>query len=204
MQKTSKGAVALSMRLRGNNAHVLKHISQYFANVPKVRGLNTYAGMYSRTTTNLQAVLPQLKALYKATGKPVYIVGTISTARVNGKAVKLPTARHAFNRRPFALVQKALLAIGVNAINPACLKAFARAIHGKYTPGTNGPAMFNAVASKSGAKFTVKRLQRTNKRSVRGCCAIVVVNPMRSFTSLGVQQELAHAIKFNPVPIYRV
>lgn len=204
MQKVNKEAVALSMKLRGNNAHALKRIARYFANTPSVKYLKAYESIYRRTTANIEAILPELKTLYAATGKPIYIVGTISTAKVNGKQVKLPPERHAFNRRPFALVQKALLRVGVDSCNPANLKQFARAIHGKYRQGTSGPELFNEVASKNGAEFTVKRLQRTNKRSVRGCCAIVVVNPIISFTSLGVQQELAHAIKFNPVPVYRV
>jgi hypothetical protein len=198
-------AVKASMQLRGNNVHAVKHVRALYANTPIANNGVKYLGCYGAIMQNLKAILPQLKALYQATGKGIYIVGPISTTYKNGKAVRQPNARHAYNRRPFAVVQKHLLNAGIPSVNPACMQTFAKAIGGTYMRGVCGPKLFNFTTWVGRNPLrAVKALQRANKRSVRGCCAIVVLRPKAALASSGVQQELAHALKYNPVPVYRV
>ena len=201
MQKQQKmDAVSYSLQQRGNNIKVASKVK--FANTPIS---NNGMGVYTQTKTNLSLCLPKIVKLAKATGKPVYIVGTISSAIINGKPTKLPGHLHAKNRRPFAIVQRALRKRGIYAINPANLNTFKRALKAPrgLRCANNGPAIFNAVvAAQGGYERATNNLHRANKRFVRACCCIVIVRHKVSLTSAGVLQELGHALKYNNVPIF--
>jgi hypothetical protein len=151
--------------------------------------------------------IKQLKALQQQTGKPIYLVGVISSINAKGKKVALPLATHYYNRQRFCKVQKQLYKHGIYSINPACLYTFSKAIHVNpigYNLKT-APNMFNNQCTTSKQQLNaIKRLQRTNRRHATGCCAIVVVHYPFSMASNGVQMELLAALKHNPnVKFYR-
>jgi len=187
--------VQKSMYARGNNGHVVSKVA--FTNPPN---------------SGLANVVKQCAALQKATGKPVYLVGVISSLNnpANGNKIALPLNMHLYNRVRFLVVQQALLKAGVYCINPAAPNVFMRNIKApKGIAGAcnyfNCPNSFNAVTTKQGLQRTIKNLHRANARAVKGACALVMVQWPLSLYSNGVQQELAYAIKHNPnIPIFRV
>jgi hypothetical protein len=187
--QTVQSNVQQSMAMRNTNGLTSNVVRQIVLNAPN----------------NFNAVIPQLKALQAATGKPIYIAGVISSVQVNGVRRGLPPATHYFNRLHFCKVQKQLLAHGVWAINPACLYQFAMAI--KANPfGYNlktAPAMFNAQnTTPQKATTAIKRLQLKNKMHCSfGCCAVVICHWPFSLLSNGTLMELSYAIKHG-LPIY--
>uniref|UniRef100_A0A6M3JI79 Uncharacterized protein n=1 Tax=viral metagenome TaxID=1070528 RepID=A0A6M3JI79_9ZZZZ len=156
---------------------------------------------FTAKALTINPFIQQLKALQQKTGMPVYIIGQISSTNNNGIKISLPVKLHHYNRLRFAGVYKTLLQHGIWAINPANVCTFGQAIKlpksitAKYNSKT-APNMFNNHCMAKAAVH-IRHLHRTNKRSASGCCAMVMVNCLRSVNSVGVLQEIQFAAKHN-------
>jgi hypothetical protein len=176
-----------SLKARGNNGNVVGKV------------------VVQRNHTNGQ-IINACKAAQQATGKPVYLVGAISSLNLHNSKVSMPANWHYRLRQTFKAVSSAMLANKVWACNPASIKVFGRHIKANKhlaatTPLWGGPKLAGATAATHtgmGKGYTFRCLQRNNKNYARTACAIILVNAPLALNSNGVQQELAFALKYNP------
>jgi hypothetical protein len=193
-----------------NQQSAVASMAKRVANL-KANGFNVNNVKHTKAVNSKQAVIQnaiQAKAtaiapmLLQHNG-PVYMVGAISSAIVNGSPVKYAFSTQTAHRGYFKRVQNALKACGVTAINPACPKAFRVAIglSKTYKPSLNCQNAFNAASNKYGMQKAISKLQNTNKQHATVCGCVLVIMPNKSFNSAGVQQELMWASNNNK-PIY--
>jgi hypothetical protein len=177
-----------SMQSRGNNGNVVGKV------------------IIQRNHTNGQ-IIQACQQAQQATGRPVYLVGAISSLNSNGAKVSMPANWHYRLRKTFKVVANVMLNNKVWACNPASAKVFGRHIkapkairnscklHSCPTMANNQMA---ATSHMLNGGYAFKCLQRANKNYARTACAIVLVNAPLALNSNGVQQELKFALKYNP------
>jgi len=190
MQNTQKQAMAFtkqSLALRGNNGNAKNGIK----------------------FTNNQNLLTKLQTLQQQTGKPVYLIGTISSLNLPtlGKQNFAPLL-HAFWRVNFGIVARVLNNNKITNINPASPYTFARAIGASKAVAntfTHCNCPNNAVPIVKANPNAFSLLHNANKASCINCCAAIMVNYPLGLYSGGVQQELGWLKTLNPnAPIYHL
>jgi hypothetical protein len=175
------------------------------------RGNNGNVKQQVKVINNLsnQQIIAACKAAQQATGRPVYLVGAISSLNLHGAKVSLPHNWHYRLRLTFKAVASQMLNAHVWACNPAAIGVFGRHIKAAKaliakTPLWRGPQMLGTTAKAHGnlmggkGKYTFSCLQRANKNYARCACAIILVNAPLALNSNGVQMELKFALKYNP------